>query len=481
MLDRFNEEDGMALIVSLMVAFVILMLSSVIVAQSIHSLNASGYDRQRLTSYNAAEAGVNAWWEDLQTTTLASLSCIDEGGGHEHRPERGPVLRQATFFAADATTTMTCPFTSANPPSFVRILSTGSSEGEAAREVEAFGQLTPVRTGFGAAIMAVNGTTFNNSFTVYGSSGNNGDIYILNGNLNISNSPTVYGNVYVPLGSATLGNNSEVKGDVWANGTVSVSNPSMVSGNAKSTAGNISGSGTVTGDATAVGTTTIGSVGGSRYPGTNPGPVPTQTFPQITNSTTAWTNAGYTLVGPFTGGVSLHERLQLHPQHREWDVGNERAHQHRGPDQCHVHVPERQQRHEHDPGQPRGDQRRRVHVQPDVQLERHVGSGQERVLHQWLHGGRLHRHEEHHRGQQHELRRVHERVLLHPVHREHEQHQQLRRSGARGERHDRQPVHDDVPAGTGAGPGNGDGVHPGHRVHPRGLTPTPFSRAAPSR
>ena len=43
-----SEEQGMALIISLMVAFVILMLSSVIVAQSLHSLNASGYDRQPL-------------------------------------------------------------------------------------------------------------------------------------------------------------------------------------------------------------------------------------------------------------------------------------------------------------------------------------------------------------------------------------------------------------------------------------------------
>ena len=40
----------MALVVSLMVAFVILMLSTVVVAQSVHSLNASGFDRQRLTS-----------------------------------------------------------------------------------------------------------------------------------------------------------------------------------------------------------------------------------------------------------------------------------------------------------------------------------------------------------------------------------------------------------------------------------------------
>jgi hypothetical protein len=300
--ERFNEEGGMALIVSLMVAFVILMLSSVIVAQSIHSLNASGFDRQRLTSYNAAEAGVNAWWEDLQTTTLASLSCSTKAGVMNTAPNEAQYSATATFYASDATTTMSCPFTSANPPSFVRILSTGSSEGEAAREVEAFGQLTPVRTGFGAAIMAVNGTTFSNSFTVYGSSGNNGDIYILNGNLSISNSPTIYGNVYVPTGTATLtGNNSEIKGDLWANGTVTVNNPAVVTGNAKSTAGNIAGSGTVTGNATALGTTTVSTVGGSRYPGTNPGPVPTETFPQITNATTAWTNAGYTLVGPFTG------------------------------------------------------------------------------------------------------------------------------------------------------------------------------------
>ena len=233
-----SEEQGMALIVSLMVAFVILMLSSVIVAQSLHSLDASGYDRQRLTSYNAAEAGVNAWWEDLQTTTLASLSCSTKAGVMNTAPNEAQYSAAATFYAADGTTTMTCPFTSANPPSFVRILSTGSSEGEAAREVEAFGKLTPVVPGFGAAIMAVNGTTFNNSFTVYGNSGNNGDIYILNGNLSISNSPTVYGNVYVPLGTATTSsNNSRSRATCGPTAPSRVNNPAMVTGNAKSTDG----------------------------------------------------------------------------------------------------------------------------------------------------------------------------------------------------------------------------------------------------
>ena len=197
-----SEEQGMALIVSLMVAFVILMLSSVVVAQSIHSLNASGYDRQRLTSYNAAEAGANAWWEDLQTTALASLNCSTKAGVMNTQPNEAQFSASATFYAADGTTTMTCPMSSANPPSYVKIVSTGSSEGEAAREVETFAKLTPVYTGFGAAIMSVNGTSFSNNFEVFGDSGSDGDIYILNGNLSISNSPVIWGSVYVPNGYA---------------------------------------------------------------------------------------------------------------------------------------------------------------------------------------------------------------------------------------------------------------------------------------
>ena len=50
-----SDEGGMAMVVSLMVAFVVLMLSTIVVAQSIHSLNSSGYERQRVTSVNAAE------------------------------------------------------------------------------------------------------------------------------------------------------------------------------------------------------------------------------------------------------------------------------------------------------------------------------------------------------------------------------------------------------------------------------------------
>jgi Tfp pilus assembly protein PilX len=291
-----SEEQGMALVVSLMVAFVILMLSSVVVAQSIHSLDASGYDRQRLSSYNAAEAGVNAWWEDLQTTALASLSCTTKAGVMNTQPNEAQYSADITFYAADGSTAMSCPLSSANPPSYVKVVSTGSSEGEASRQVETFAKLTPVYTGFGAAIMSVNGTSFGNNFEVFGDAGSDGDIYILNGNLSISNSPVIWGSVYVPNGSLSMSNSSQIKGNVWAKGSASLTS---VGGWAKSTTGNISG-GSVGGDATAAGTITS-SVAGTKYPGTNPGTVPTQTFPQIANSTTAWTNAGYTLVGPYTG------------------------------------------------------------------------------------------------------------------------------------------------------------------------------------
>ena len=100
--------------------------------------------------------------------------------------------------------------------------------------------------------MSVNGTSFGNNFEVFGDSGSDGDIYILNGNLSISNSPVIWGSVYVPNGSLSMSNSSEIKGNIWSNGSASLT---TVGGWAKSTTGNISG-GSVGGDATAAGTIT---------------------------------------------------------------------------------------------------------------------------------------------------------------------------------------------------------------------------------
>ena len=66
-----DDEQGVAMIIAVSVSFVVLMLATVVVAQSIHSLDSSGYDRERLLSVNAAEAGTNQWYAYLQTTSVA--------------------------------------------------------------------------------------------------------------------------------------------------------------------------------------------------------------------------------------------------------------------------------------------------------------------------------------------------------------------------------------------------------------------------
>ena len=72
----------------------------------------------------------------------------------------------------------------------MKVESTGTINGSPARTIETFVRLTPNYGGFGAAILTVNGTTITNNFTVNGNTGNDGDIYILNGNFRVTNGMT---------------------------------------------------------------------------------------------------------------------------------------------------------------------------------------------------------------------------------------------------------------------------------------------------
>jgi hypothetical protein len=304
-----DEERGVAMILAVSVAFVVLLLSTVVVAQSIHSVQSSGYDRERLLSVNAAEAGTNHWYAYLQTTPSVTMS-VDPGCSAstgiltisdtvQSGPSPAAFASVGTFYAADGATTMNCStFTDTNFPSFVKVRSTGTINGSPNRTIETYVRLTPNYGGFGAVILAVNGTSFTNSFTISGNSGNDGDIYILNGDLSVSNSMTLSGNIYVPNGTFTLSNASTVKGNVWANGTVTINNPAVVQGDALSSAGNITGSGTINDDATAAGSVNTSNltIGGIVTSGVTMPAVPTQTFPQITSETAPWIASGYTLV-----------------------------------------------------------------------------------------------------------------------------------------------------------------------------------------
>ena len=310
MLSRLrDDEQGIAMIIAVSVAFVVLMLATVVVAQSIHSLDSSGYDRERLLSVNAAEAGTNRWYAYLQTTPALSMS-VDAGCNSstglltlsdtvQSGPSAAAYAAVGTFYGSDGVTQMSCnTFTDTTFPTYVKVRSTGTINGSPNRTLETFVRLTPNYGGFGAAILAVNGTTITNSFTITGNSGNDGDIYILTGDFRVTNSMTLSGNIYVPNGTASIENNSTVKGNVWANGSVTLQSGATIQGDALSSTGDITGAGFINDDATAAGSvvTATLTIGGIVTEGVTMPAVPTQTFPQITSSTTSWIASGYTLV-----------------------------------------------------------------------------------------------------------------------------------------------------------------------------------------
>ena len=309
MLTRLRDDErGVAMIIAVSVAFVVLLLATVVVAQSIHSIDSSGYDRERLLSVNAAEAGTNQWYAYLQTTPSLSMS-VDPGcdatSGEltisdtvQSGPSAAAYSAVGTFYGADGVTPVSCStFSDTSFPSYVKVRSTGTINGSPNRTLETFVRLTPNYGGFGAAILAINGTTITNSFTITGNSGNDGDIYILNGNFRVTNSMTLSGNIYVPNGTAQLENTSTVKGNVWAHGNIAMQNSATIQGDALSSTGDISGSGTINDDATAAGSVVTSglTIGGIVTQGVTMPAVPTQAFPQVTSSTASWIASGYQL------------------------------------------------------------------------------------------------------------------------------------------------------------------------------------------
>jgi Tfp pilus assembly protein PilX len=280
-----DDERGLAMVIALLVSFVLLTLATVVVAQSIHDSQSSGLDRRRLESINAAEAGDNYYYAYLQSTTVTTLNCQPVTQTIASAPATASFTATPTFYDATGTV-MPCssptPFTSTYYPASVAISTTGTVTSQTPRTMQTYIRLTPVYGGFGQAILSQSGATFPNNFDIYGNNGNDGDIYILTGNLAISNTPHVRGNVYVPAGSANISGNSNITGTLWANGSIVLSNPAIISTNVITSTGTISGSGSIGGNATAASTITGVTVAGTRYANTVSPTPPTQTFPKIT-------------------------------------------------------------------------------------------------------------------------------------------------------------------------------------------------------
>jgi cytoskeletal protein CcmA (bactofilin family) len=304
---RLEDERGVALVVALLVSFVVLLLGTAVVSLSLHNLDASGYDRRRLLSIGAAEAGLDSYYETIERTPAATLPCTLSG-----TVSSGPST--ATYEASikvynAAGAEIACPPSGANAVAAL-ITSTGRSGSSLARTMQSYVRMSPIYGGWSAAIFANTTTTIGQQMTINSASGTDGDIFV-NGDLTVNNNITISGNLYVsPAGAATgaltMSNSVTVQSNVWANGNVTMSNGATVAGDVTSSTGNISVSNpaTIQGDATAAGTVGSASqISGLLTPGYTQGPPPGQALPQIAFSATEqteWTNAGYVIM-PFIG------------------------------------------------------------------------------------------------------------------------------------------------------------------------------------
>lgn len=337
---RLNkDEQGVAMVVAVMVSFVILLLSLVVISQSIHNTNESAYDRNRLLSISAAEAGINNFFSFLQSppanwTSASGATWVPCSGaamtmtGTVGSSPLSTYQVTPTYFADSAgTQASTCPaggyFTNSVYPRAVELSSMGQVNGGVSRYLQTFLRLAPNLAGAQAAIVVdgTGGLNLVNSLTLLGSgSSNDADIYVNNGPLSLSNSATLYGNVYVGGGCATpsvctvtMGNGATIRKDLWAAGGITLNNPATISGNAISSTGSMtnggSSGGTIEQNATTAGTISPSIVvNGVSSPNTSSPLPPTQPLPQITWNSTDWTNppdgsAPYT-IQQYTTGTS---------------------------------------------------------------------------------------------------------------------------------------------------------------------------------
>jgi Tfp pilus assembly protein PilX len=302
-----DDERGLAIVVSLMVVFVVLLLASAVFAQSIHNSNQSAYDRRRLQSVDAAEAGLNYFSNYMGQTavvTLAARCGVVTAGicASNPFPDAQPITVAIDPGTATFTVTPTwyadkgglTPFaasamTNTNYPRSVKVVSAGTTNGVTTRTMETFMSLTGEFGGFRGAVVTNTSINLVNSFTISGDTIYDGDIYVTcstppcNASLT-SGTQTIKGNLYVPSGSLTISTSVHVYGNIWANGNILINQPQVqVDGDATSSTGSITvSSGHVNGKGTYCTTVSGASnIGGGTVLSCQ-GPPPTPEFPHLT-------------------------------------------------------------------------------------------------------------------------------------------------------------------------------------------------------
>ena len=294
---RFREERGVAMVMALLVTFVVLLLGTTVISMAVHNSEQSGMDRKRVQSVSAAEAGLNEAYSYL-TSPPGGIGAMTNtlSGTVGSGPLDSSYTATLTYYATDDGTgaAIAPPFSGSYYPHSVLISSVGASNGQTERTMETFVDLTAVVAGFDGAIMTNSDTTFSNRFTVNGYLGDDGNVYILNGNFSVpSGLENIKGNIYVPNGSAFLGTQVHVYGAVWANTSVTLNHSQvLVDQDLKSTSSSVAvTSGTASGKGYYCTTVSGASnIVGDVQQTCSLGSPPSQPFPLIKYVPSDWAN-----------------------------------------------------------------------------------------------------------------------------------------------------------------------------------------------
>ncbi len=296
-----NGEEGIAMIIALLVTFVVFLLSGVVVQQAIHNIDGSATDRNRLSAVSAAEAGLDWAYNRVEGTESTALWNVAQTGTVGSGPSSVTYTVTPTYYSdAAGTTAFSGTPGPSNYPRSIKIASIGTGADGSQRKMESFMVLDPVAGGVSGAIVTNNSLTLTNSFNLSGNNGNDADIIVNAGNFSApSGLETIRGSIYVPAGTAHLGTNVHVYGSVWSRDLLTMDHSqAVVDGDVKS-----SNSGT---------TLTRGLVNGRAYYCTGSAPAsskvpagsvqtcslglpPSQAFPQIAFNATTWALQGYYL------------------------------------------------------------------------------------------------------------------------------------------------------------------------------------------
>ena len=295
--ERLQDERGVAIITAMLLSMVVVTLGATSVSLAVHSSESSAYDRRKIQSIHAAEAGVNYFFSHLQSGGSADFKCQASLSLTTTPPARFDAT--AAYYDASGNP-LPCPLGGIEPDSAL-IRSVGrTATAPPARTMEALVKLVPVPGGpFGEfAIFSEASPQFNSNVQVFGGEAVEGNVYS-NGSVLVNSNTTIYGDIEAQ-GSVTLSSNATVKRDILAGSEILLNSNATVFQDATSSESSITlnSNAHVFGDATAATTVTLSgnsSVDGLVVPG-SPSPAPSyRPFPELVFDALAWQEAGYSV------------------------------------------------------------------------------------------------------------------------------------------------------------------------------------------